>query len=42
MSDMGKSNIPEGVTAPDEMPAPAIVERLRRIPEAWQVYPPTI
>ena len=40
MSDTGKSNIPERVTAPDEMLAPAIAELLPRIPDKWQAYRP--
>jgi hypothetical protein len=34
------SNIPEWITAPAEMLAPAIVGLLRRIPDTWQTYRP--
>ena len=40
MSDMGKSNIPERVTAPDEILEPAVAELLRRIPDKWHAYRP--
>jgi len=40
MNDKGKSNIPESITAPDEMLEPAIAGLLRRIPDKWQAYRP--